>query len=432
MNPETPGAQLPLIVDRDRFMFKVARNNFVDPEIFRREKTEIFERNWLYLGHASELKKPGDFLTRVVAGRSILFTRSSEGQLHALLNTCPHRGMQVCRERSGNAKSFQCFYHGWVFAQDGKLRSQPGEESYCEGFKSRDSSNMTHVPRFESYRGFCFVCFDKDVQPLETYLAGAKDHLDVICDQSETLSILPGTHEYSIRANWKLLTENSIDGYHATTTHATYFDILMRSNGGEAFSSGMGGGYALGNGHAVITSTSPLYGRPIAKWIPAWGEEGRVEIDRLYKDLVARFGEERANRIARQGRNLFIYPNLIINDIMAVVVRTYYPVAEDFVSVSAWALAPEQETSWSRKYRLNNFLEFLGPGGFATPDDAEALEHCQRGFSNHRDVPYSDISKGMNKESPSNSDEIQMRAFWMQWHKQMYPEAAAEIGDKVI
>jgi p-cumate 2,3-dioxygenase subunit alpha len=432
MKPGFPGAQPAVIVDRENFVFKVARNNFVDPEIFRREKAEIFERNWLYLGHASELKKPNDFLTRVVAGRSILFTRGADGTLRALLNTCPHRGMQVCRERTGNAKSFQCFYHGWIFGQDGKLRSQPGEDAYCADFKSRDSSNMTPVPRFQSYRGFCFVCFDKDVEPLESYLAGAKDHLDVICDQSDTLSILPGTHEYSIRANWKLLTENSIDGYHATTTHATYFDILMRSNGGKAFTSGIGTAHALGNGHAVITSTSPAYGRPIAKWIPAWGDEGQKEIDRLYGELVERFGEERAHRIAKQGRNLFIYPNLVINDIMAVVVRTYYPVAEDFMSVSAWALAPEQESDWSRKYRLTNFLEFLGPGGFASPDDAEALEHCQRGFSNHKDVPYSDLSKGMTKQPVSNNDELQMRAFWTQWNKQMFPEAAAEIGDKVI
>lgn len=432
MSAERLAAQPAVIIHREDHVFKIARRNYVDPEIYRLEQERIFERNWLYLGHVSELKKSGDFLTRVVAGRSILFTLGSDGTLCALFNTCPHRGMQVCRERKGNAKSFQCFYHGWVFGQDGKLRSQPEQESYPADFKSCESSNMTPVPRFEGYRGFQFICFDKDVEPLETYLAGAKESLDVICDQSEMVTILPGTHEYSIRANWKLLTENSIDAYHATTTHASYIDILMRNNGGQAMKTGSGGGYALGNGHAMMTSTTPSYGRPIAKWIPSWGEEGRKEIDRIYADLVERFGEERAHRIAKQSRNLFIYPNLIINDIMAVVVRTYYPVSEDFVSVSAWALAPEQESDWSRKYRLNNFLEFLGPGGFATPDDAEALEHCQRGFSNYRDVAYNDMSKGMNRQETANSDERQIRSFWTQWNKQMFPAAAAKTGDVVI
>jgi p-cumate 2,3-dioxygenase alpha subunit len=109
---------------------------------------------------------------------------------------------------------------------------------------------------------------------------------------------------------------------------------------------------------------------------------------------------------------------------MAIVVRTYYPTAPDYMVVNSWALAPLNESAWSRKYRLNNFLEFLGPGGFATPDDAEALEHCQRGFSNYEDAPYNDISKGMNKEKPSGTDELQMRAFWTQWNKQLFPESA--------
>ena len=96
-----------LLVDPAQQIFKVARRNFTDPEIFKAEKELIFERSWLYLGHASELPKPGDFLSRTVAGRSILFTRDAKGTLRALLNTCPHRGAQVCRERKGNAKSFQ-------------------------------------------------------------------------------------------------------------------------------------------------------------------------------------------------------------------------------------------------------------------------------------------------------------------------------------
>ncbi|XSC47535.1 aromatic ring-hydroxylating oxygenase subunit alpha [Bradyrhizobium sp. RDT10] len=351
-----------IIIDQEKHIFKVARRNFVDPEILKREQERIFERNWIYLGHGSEIKKPGDFVTRSVAGRSILFTRGADGNPTALLNTCPHRGMQVCREKKGSAKSFQCFYHGWIFGLDGKLRSQPQDDSYDPDFKSRDTSHMTPVPRFEGYRGFYFVCFDRAIEPLVDYLAGAKDYLDVICDQSEEgMAIVNGTHEYCVRANWKLLTENSIDGYHAATTHASYFDILMQSNGGATFNSGRGLGHDLGNGHAVIEGQAP-WGRPVADWIPAWGEEGKKEIDRIYTGLIERFGEERAFRIAKTGRNLFIYPNLIINDIMAVVVRTYYPSAPDYMTVTSWALAPVQETDWSRKYRLNNFLEFLGPG----------------------------------------------------------------------
>lgn len=232
------------------------------------------------------------------------------------------------------------------------------------------------------------------------------------------MEIVGGTQEYSIRTNWKLLTENSIDGYHAATTHSTYLDYLMNTAGSLAKVPLVGVGRYLGNGHAVIEYTAP-WGRPIAQWIPVWGDEGKRETEAIYRRLIGQFGEERAKRMAYNNRNLLIFPNLIINDIMAITVRTYYPVAQDYLTVNAWTLAPQEESSWARKYRLYNFLEFLGPGGFATPDDVEALEHCQRGFQNMREAQWSDISKGMLKETPAMDDEIQMRAFWTQWQRRL-------------
>lgn len=409
-----------LQIDEAQKIFKVSRQAFTDPTILEAERTNIFDKCWLYLGHSSELEKPGDFVTRSVGGRNILFARDGQGELKAMLNTCPHRGAQVCREKHGRAKSFQCFYHGWVFGLDGTLRSQPGEESYAEDFKSRSTSNMQQVPRFESYRGLNFICFDAKAVSLAEYLGPVLEYLDVICDQAEEgMTIVGGTQEYSMRANWKLLTENSIDGYHALTTHATYLDYLKATNGSLAPVAFAGNAYDLGNGHAVLEYKAP-WGRPVAQWIPSWGEDGKRELERLYARLLERFGKERADRIATYNRNLFIFPNLVINDIMAVTVRTYYPTAPDHMTISAWALAPKEETEWARKYRLFNFLEFLGPGGFATPDDVEALEQCQRGFRNAGEAQWNDISKGMGKESPSYDDESQMRAFWSSWNERVF------------
>ena len=65
-----------------------------------------------------------------------------------------------------------------------------------------------------------------------------------------------------------------------------------------------------------------------------------------------------------------------------------------------------------------DFLTFLGPGGYATPDDVEALESCQLGFRNC-EVMWNDLSRGMRKSEPEITDELQMRAFWRQWHTLM-------------
>jgi p-cumate 2,3-dioxygenase alpha subunit len=137
----------------------------------------------------------------------------------------------------------------------------------------------------------------------------------------------------------------------------------------------------------------------------------------LRADLVARHGEQRTHAMAEVNRNLLIYPNLIINDIMAVTVRTLYPPTPDAVDVTAWALAPSNELASLRHRRLDSFLTFLGPGGFATPDDVEALESCQQGFSSGG-VEWNDISRGMGRV-PMANDEEQMRVFWRRWQQQM-------------
>jgi p-cumate 2,3-dioxygenase alpha subunit len=162
----------------------------------------------------------------------------------------------------------------------------------------------------------------------------------------------------------------------------------------------------------------------VAKWEPLFGEDARTEIDRLRRDLVARHGEQRAHAMADVNRNMLIYPNLIINDIMAVTVRTFYPPAPDVVDVTAWELAPVDELESLRQRRLDSFLTFLGPGGFATPDDVEALESCQQGFSSGG-VAWNDISRGMGR-SPMANDEEQMRAFWRRWQQQL--GAAADLA----
>jgi p-cumate 2,3-dioxygenase alpha subunit len=231
------------------------------------------------------------------------------------------------------------------------------------------------------------------------------------------MEIVQGTQLYSMRANWKLLVENSIDGYHGLPTHQRYMSFLGEIGGMDlaTVTRLRGGGKSLGNGHSVI-EYEPPWGRLVARWAPYFGEAKKAQLEAIQQRLEERFGKEWAYRVAQTSRNLQIFPNLIINDIMAVTVRTFFPVSPDYMEVSAWALAPQEESAEDRALRLDNFLTFLGPGGFATPDDVEMLESCQNGFAN-REVMWSDISRGMNRAEPATTDELQMRAFWRRWHE---------------
>lgn len=408
------------LVDEDpaRARFRVHRSTMTSPDLHARELEAVFARSWLYVGHESEIREPGDYVRRPVGGRPLFMVRGAKsGQVHVFHNTCPHRGAVVCRRDAGTTKVFQCFYHAWSFDTEGNLVGVPGREAY-EGLDFSELG-LRPVARCESYRGFVFASFDREVEDLVGYLAGAREYLDLAVDALGDAEIVTGTNQYAIDANWKLLAENSIDGYHAVPTHDTYFKYLVAL--GTDLSGGVAGSArALGNGHGVVEYSAP-WGRPVAKWEPLFGETAREEIDRIRAELVDRHGEERTHRMADTNRNLLIYPNLVVNDIMAVTVRTFFPVAPDRMEVTAWELAPRDELPQLRQRRLDSFLTFLGPGGFATPDDIEALESCQQGFRSGG-VEWNDLSRGMSRD-PRTDDEEQMRSFWRRWAEQMGADA---------
>ncbi|WP_020498674.1 aromatic ring-hydroxylating oxygenase subunit alpha [Sciscionella marina] len=404
------------LVDEDtgRGRFRVHRCAMTAPEVLNRELAEIFNRCWLYVGHTSEVTEPGDYVRRSVGGRPVFMVRARKsGQVKVFHNTCPHRGAVVCRADTGNTKIFQCFYHAWTFDTEGRLTGMPGRDAY-EGGADFAELSLREVARVEEYRGFVFACYDPEAVDLVTYLGQAREYLDLVVDAMGEPEIVAGSNQYSINANWKLLVENSIDGYHGPSTHDTYIKYIVSQ--GTDIRSGAGGGnagYDLGNGHGVIEYGAP-WGRPIAKWDPLFGENARPGMEQTAQDLARRFGESRGHAMTHTNRNLLIFPNLVINDIMAVTVRTLMPTAAGHVEVNAWQLAPRDEAEDVRAQRLDSFLTFLGPGGFATPDDLEALESCQQGFASGG-VEWSDISRGMGRDRAKHDDEEQIRAFWRQW-----------------
>lgn len=422
-------AHRPYIIDDDETqVFRLNREVLVSDEVSRLETERIFQTCWIYVGHASELPQPGDFRTRIVAGRPLIFCRSQAGEVRAFFNTCRHRGAIVCRERAGNARRFNCLYHGWSYGSDGNLAQVPGANGYPASF-DKDEFGLISPPRFESYRDFWFMCLDEKAPALLDYLAGATDYIDLVVDQSPSgrMEIIHGTQEYDIAANWKLLVENSVDDYHLPSTHATWLNFMANSgvNVKPLTNEGLvlpakGGAVDLGNGH-FTTDNVNYRGRPVANWIPLYGEDSKQEIGEIRSELTARLGEARASRVADTNRNLVIFPNLVINDGSSVTVRTFSPVGPARMHVTAWALGPAEESESARARRLDSFLTFYGPGGFATPDDVEALEMVQRGLANWRDDPWSEMSRGMGKpqEDQLNSDEHHLRVFWRRWNDLM-------------
>ena len=80
------------LVEPDR----VHRSCYTDPDIFELEMENIHHKAWIYVGHESQLKKPGDFWTTFVGSQPMIMVRDKQGKVHVLYNRCPHRGTRLC------------------------------------------------------------------------------------------------------------------------------------------------------------------------------------------------------------------------------------------------------------------------------------------------------------------------------------------------
>ena len=104
---------------------QISREIFVNEEIYQRELEQVFARSWLFIGHESQIEKPGDYFISGMGEESVIMCRDRESKVHVFLNSCRHRGMKVCRYDEGNTPVFTCPYHGWSYATDGKLAGIP-------------------------------------------------------------------------------------------------------------------------------------------------------------------------------------------------------------------------------------------------------------------------------------------------------------------
>jgi p-cumate 2,3-dioxygenase alpha subunit len=407
---------------RDEGVFRVHRSAMTSPAVLQLERERIFNRVWLYVGHETEVPNAGDFRRRTIAGRPLFLARGDDGAVRVFYNTCLHRGAIICRQDQGSAHTFRCFYHGWTYDNQGRLVGIPDQDGYGSGFDPCERS-LQSPPRVESYRGFWFVSFSSAAPSLADYLSPIRGLMDLTLDSADVLggwAASRSTASFSVRANWKLLVENSIDNYHYPVTHQTYIEYMggLSARHGQqmqAFRDRISGsrGLAFPNGHGGFVHR--VGGRPIAQPSPLWSEDAQAEVLRTRAALMERFGEERGTQMADYSRHLLIFPNLLFQDSQTGFrVRQIWPETPDLFHVTQVDLLPKHEREDVRAYRMEYSRAFLGPGGLATPDDVEAVESCQAGFA-ATEVEWSDISRGMQREA-NMIDELQIRGFWRQWH----------------
>jgi len=131
--------------------YRVSRDIFTDPEIFEFEMTYIFESNWIYLAHESQIPHKNDFFTTYIGRQPICIARDRDGELNAFINACSHRGAMLCRFKRGNRHIYTCPFHGWTFDNSGKLLKvkDPEGAGYPDRFNTAGTHDLTKIGRFE-------------------------------------------------------------------------------------------------------------------------------------------------------------------------------------------------------------------------------------------------------------------------------------------
>lgn len=378
--------------DKEKGLYRCRRDMFTDPELFELEMEHIFEGNWVYLAHESQVANPNDYYTTYIGRQPVVITRNKEGELTCLINACSHRGAVLCRRKTDNKATLTCPFHGWSFNNSGKLIKvkDPDGAGYPESFNCNGSHDLKKV-RMENYRGFLFGSLNDDVVPLSEHLGEAGKIIDMMVDQSpEGLEVLRGSSTYVYDGNWKMQAENGADGYHASATHWNYVATIARRKAGmsaddvkamdlSTFNKQVGGFYAFENGHILLWANWP-------------NPEDRPLFERR-DELVSKFGENRADWMIGKLRNLCLYPNVFLMDQMSSQIRHFRPVSVDKTEVTIYCIAPKGESDEARAHRIRQYEDFFNASGMATPDDLEEFRACQEGFHAIK-LPWNDLSRG--------------------------------------
>ena len=158
--------------------------------------------------------KPGDYVSRDVAGIPLIAVRGLDGKIRAFRNACRHRGVQLANGH-GCARALVCPYHGWAYSLDGSLRSIPHEHGFPDVDKATRGLVAVACAEIDG-----LVYINQDPQA------------DIQSDVSAVPKLMPDKHRLLssdniiIQANWKLYIESALEGYHIRETHkATFYPV---------------------------------------------------------------------------------------------------------------------------------------------------------------------------------------------------------------
>jgi phenylpropionate dioxygenase-like ring-hydroxylating dioxygenase large terminal subunit len=402
----------------------VSRRCWTDPGVYALEKRGIFGRAWLFLGHESQLRQPGDFVQAYMCETPIILSRGQDRRLYACIDSCSHRGLPVCRADHGNTKRFICPYHNWSYSVEGELVAIP-QENAVRNKPDKSRLGLKRVPRLETWRGLVFGSFDPDIMPLEEYLGDMRFYLDAFLGRfPDGIEFIGAPHRWLLDANWKLPVENQLgDVNHGAFLHSAIIPREAQDRIEEL-------------GHSVVTA--PGHGATFRLMPPdaavdevAWGMEGMggmlggAPVQEYLREVQARAAERVGPLRARmKGLTYGVYPNLSFLWSNASF-KVSHPRGPGRVEYWSWAVVPADAPDEIKRVLRTNYSSFFGPGGILEQEDSEVwvqqFRGCNIDFADDRPCFYG-LGLGEEKPHPElpglvsvTANEFYARHFFARW-----------------
>ncbi len=389
--------------------------------IYEQEQERIFRgRTWNYLALEAELPELGSYITTYVGDTPVVVNRAKDGQIHAFVNRCAHRGATVRRESYGKANEHVCCYHQWTYDLQGQLMAVP----FRRGVKGKgglppDFDMCKHSLRalkVQSFSGAVFGSFASDVEPLEQYLD------EPMCAQLKRLLHKPvrvlGYQRQVVHGNWKLYTDNLRDPNHGGLLHMFQitFGIARLTNWGGA---------RMDRRHRHNISFT-------AESVDTLGEDDYQQTSRgdgklkLEYPAMLRYRPEFSDQMSLSIMSIF--PNVVFHQIgNSLATRQIRTRSESEFEIYWTYYGYLEDDESMTEHRLQQ-ANLAGPGGYISMEDGEAIELVQRAIVREQDA-YSFVEIGGRGE-PADQDtlvtEVPMRGFWMHYRDLMSSPSAEE------
>lgn len=326
---------------------------FVSPDVFAEEQDKIFSRQWVLVGHQSEIPEAGDHFVREVAGESLIVVRDQKREVRGFYNVCRHRGTRLCEEPAGHSMAIQCPYHAWTYGLDGRLIGAPHMDQVA-GFDKTEHS--LHDVGLATWEGFIFVNLAKEFVPLAEVFApldGKFSHWNLAALRSVKRV------EYDVRANWKLIFENYSECYHCPGVHPTLSKVSPYDSAENDLTEGpfLGGFMKINKGKSLTMS-----GNACARALgDAEGEEERVFYYSIFPNML-----------------LSMHPEY-------VMVHQLWPQAPDqTLVVCDWLFHPEAAGGIDPGYNPEDAVEFWD---MTNKQDWHVCELSQQGIGSRAYTP---------------------------------------------